>query len=76
MTYGTGVSGDKAVTVTGDLHGKAEVTVKLDGGSLIQATARATMQMIGSIGHGGNGPGSAGHSSPDAGVASSGQGGQ
>jgi hypothetical protein len=69
MTYGTGVAGDRAVTVSGEVHGQAEVTVKLDAG-FVQATARAVMKLIGGVGS--NGPGSAGHSSPDATAASAG----
>ncbi|WP_438278075.1 phage tail tape measure protein [Nitrobacter sp.] len=56
--------------VSGDVHGQAEVTVKLDGGSFIQSVARAVMKLTGTISS--NGPGSAGLSSPDAGAASAG----
>lgn len=62
---------DKGTTpVSGDVHGQAEVTVKLDGGSFIQSVARAVMKLTGTISS--NGPGSAGHSSPDATAASAG----
>jgi Phage-related minor tail protein len=69
MTYGTGVGGDKSlsVSVTGDVKGQGEMTVKVEAGStLLQVVeqARAAIRLAGSIQS--NGPGSLGHSSPDA----------
>ena len=69
MTYGTGVAGDKPMTtqvsgtVTGE--GKFDLTVNA-GSSLIDVVKRAeaAMQLSGTINS--SGPGSLGHSSPDA----------
>jgi hypothetical protein len=71
MAYGTGVSGDKQITAqlagSADVKGQADVTVKIEAGSsLIRAVeqARTAMRLSGTLNA--NGPGSLGHSSPDA----------
>jgi hypothetical protein len=69
MTYGTGVSGDKSlsVSVSGSVQGQGEVTVKVEAGStLVQVVeqAKATLRLAGTLNS--NGPRSLGHSSPDA----------
>jgi len=68
MTYGTGVGGDKAVNVSGEVSG--EVTVKniVEPGStllqVVQQVQQLSAQVRGSLNS--SGPGSQGHSSPDA----------
>lgn len=68
MTYGTGVGGDKAVNVSGEVSG--EVTVKniVEPGStllqVVQQVQQLSAQVRGTINS--SGPGSLGHSSPDA----------
>jgi hypothetical protein len=71
MTYGTGVGGDKQVTaeLTGsaEVHGEAKVVVQVEAGSsLLQVVkqAESAMKLAGTVNA--NGPGSLGHSSPDA----------
>lgn len=70
MTYGTGVGGPLNATLTGsaEVHGQAEVTVKVEAGStllqVVEQSKRLNMDLRGSVNA--NGPGSAGKSSPDA----------
>lgn len=74
MTYGTGVAGDKAVSVFGEVYGQLEAKFVVEAGSsllqVVEQTRRLSAELRGGINS--NGPGSAGHSSPDAGAASSG----
>lgn len=74
MTYGTGVGGDKGPTSV-DVHGQAEIKFTVEASSsLLQVVEQArnlNVKLQG--GFNSNGPGSAGHSSPDAGAASTGQ---
>jgi hypothetical protein len=72
-------AGPTKVEVSGDVHGEMKQTIRVEAGSYLKvliATAEQVVKLYGSLAHSGNGPGSAGHSSPDAGAASSGQGGQ
>jgi len=65
MTYGTGVGGDKSLSVSGQVSGEA--TLKVEAGStLIQIVEQAqnVIKLSGQLN--GNGPGSTGKSSPDA----------
>lgn len=65
MTYGTGVGGDKSLSVSGEVSGEA--TLKVEAGStLIQIVeqARNVIKLSGQLNA--NGPGSTGKSSPDA----------
>ncbi|WJR74921.1 hypothetical protein [Bradyrhizobium sp. NP1] len=69
MTYGTGVGGDKQVTaqLTGsaDVHGEAKITVEASSTLLqIARDAQNAIRLVGTLNA--NGPGSLGHSSPDA----------
>ena len=68
MTYGTGAAGDRAVTVSGEVHGTTEVTIKVEAGStlisIVEAVRKLSADLYGSLAA--NGPGSAGHSSYDA----------
>jgi hypothetical protein len=69
MTYGTGVGGDKTVTaeVSGNVTGEAKLGIDVNAGSsLIDVVKRAeaAIQLAGTINSAG--PGSLGHSSPDA----------
>jgi hypothetical protein len=69
MTYGTGVGGDKAAEahVTGTVDGVAKVELTINAGSsLIDVVkqAQAAVRLSGTINS--SGPGSLGHSSPDA----------
>jgi hypothetical protein len=66
-TYGTGVGGDKSVSVSGTVTGEGKVAVEVNAGSsLIDVVKRAeaAIQLAGSINS--SGPGSLGRSSPDA----------
>jgi hypothetical protein len=67
MTYGTGVGGDKSISVSGTVtgEGKMEVTVNA-GSSLLDVVkqAEAAIKLSGNVNS--NGAGSLGHSSPDA----------
>lgn len=69
MTYGTGVSGDKGptnVSVTGEVHGEAKMSLEINASSsLISVVERAeqAIKLAGSLSP--NGPGSTGKSSPD-----------
>ncbi|MDA9521969.1 hypothetical protein XI06_17065, partial [Bradyrhizobium sp. CCBAU 11434] len=71
MTYGTGVSGDKAlsVAVSGEIHGEAPLEVKVGPGPeliSIVSEMRQAIKLMGQVGA--NGPGSTGLSSPDSGT--------
>ncbi|HEU4806114.1 MAG TPA: hypothetical protein VFS91_09990, partial [Nitrobacter sp.] len=74
MTYSTGVGGDKGPTSV-DVHGQADIKFTVEAGSsLLQVVEQArnlNVKLQG--GFNSNGPGSAGHSSPDAAPASAGQ---
>jgi hypothetical protein len=67
-TYGTGVGGDRAVSVTGDVNGKVEGRFEVVAGSelisLVESVKRMQIDVKGAL-HS-NGPGSTGRSSPDA----------
>ncbi|MCA6099194.1 phage tail tape measure protein [Bradyrhizobium australafricanum] len=72
MTYGTGVGGAGGgkvdVGVQGEVHGEVENKVTVEAGSsLLEVVkqAQAAIRLAGTINNG-NGPGSLGHSSPDA----------
>lgn len=79
MLYGSGVAGDKggptSVSVSGEVHGQAEVKFTVEAGSsllqVVEQSKRLSMDLRGALNS--NGPGSAGHSSPDASAASAGQ---
>jgi hypothetical protein len=65
-TYGTGVSGDKSVSVSGTVTGEGKFDVTVNAGSSLLDVVRraeAAIRLSGSVS---NGPGSLGHSSPDA----------
>jgi hypothetical protein len=71
MKWGTGVGGDKGLTATltgsAEVKGDATVTVKVEAGSeLLRAYegAKTALHLMGQLNT--NGPGSLGHSSPDA----------
>jgi len=69
MTYGTGVGGDRSqtVSVSGQVTGEAKMALDINAGSsLIDVVKRAeaAIRLAGSLNS--NGPGSLGHSSPDA----------
>jgi hypothetical protein len=69
MLHGTGVGGDKglSVAVSGDVTGEATITIKVEAGStLLQAVehARTALKLAGQVNS--NGPGSTGKSYPDA----------
>ncbi|RXG93035.1 phage tail tape measure protein [Bradyrhizobium zhanjiangense] len=71
MTYGTGVSGDKAgpqhVDVSGQVNGEAKMALEVNAGSSLLDVVRraeAAIRLSGTINS--SGPGSLGHSSPDA----------
>lgn len=67
MTYGTGVGGDKSITVSGSVTGEGELKVTIEAGSsLLQVVeqANAAIRLVGQIQS--NGPGSSGLSSTDA----------
>jgi len=69
MTYGTGVGGDKqvSVTVTGEMSGEGKVVLEINAGSsLIDVVKRAeaAIKLAGTVNS--NGPGSTGKSYPDA----------
>lgn len=73
MMYGTGAAGDKSVSVTGEVHGQAEIKFVVEAGSSLLQIAEQARRLNVDLrgGFNGNGPGSAGQSSPDAGAASS-----
>jgi hypothetical protein len=69
MTYGTGVGGDKGghVDVSGQVSGEAKMALEVNAGSSLLDVVRraeAAIQLAGTINS--SGPGSLGHSSPDA----------
>ena len=69
MTYGTGVGGDKSMTmsVTWNVQGQGEMTIKVEAGeALLQVAeqARAAIKLAGTVNS--NGPGWLGDSPPDA----------
>ena len=67
MTYGTGVAGDKAVSVFGEVSGEAKVDVNVTASSsLLEVVkqAQAMAKLSGTVNS--SGPGSLGTSSPDA----------
>ncbi|MDA9510925.1 hypothetical protein XI09_40980 [Bradyrhizobium sp. CCBAU 11386] len=70
MTYGTGVSGDKGpqhVDVSGNVTGDGKLQVEVNAGSSLLDVVRraeAAIRLSGTINS--SGPGSLGHSSPDA----------
>jgi hypothetical protein len=62
------------VDVSGEVHGEVKQTIVVEASQYLKAliaSAENIVKLAGTLG--GNGPGSAGHSSPDAGAASSGQ---
>lgn len=69
MSYGTGVGGDKQVTAqlqgSAEVHGEAKITVEA-GSTLLDVVRQAqnAIKLAGNLNA--NGPGSLGHSSPDA----------
>jgi hypothetical protein len=66
-TYGTGVSGDKAISVSGTMTGEGRMDVTVNAGSSLLDVVRraeAAIALSGNINS--NGPGSLGRSSPDA----------
>jgi hypothetical protein len=67
MTYGTGVGGDKSVSVSGTVTGEGKIVLDINAGSSlidVAKRAEAAIKLSGSINS--NGAGSLGHSSPDA----------
>lgn len=71
MTYGTGIGGDKSVSVTGEVSGEAKVAVDINASSSLLDVVRraeAAVQLSGRINSGG--PGTLGLSSPDASASS------
>ena len=67
MTYGTGVGGDKSVTVSGTMTGEGKLEVQFNAGSSlidIANRAEAAIKLAGTVNS--SGPGSLGQSSPDA----------
>ena len=67
MTYGTGVNGDKALAVHGDVQGEAELKVTFNAGTelvTIVEQARQVIKLVGQLNS--NGVGTTGRSSPDA----------
>ncbi|WP_128931880.1 hypothetical protein [Bradyrhizobium zhanjiangense] len=71
MTYGTGIAGDKAgsqhVDVSGQVTGDGKLAVEVNAGSSLLDVVRraeAAIRLAGTINS--SGPGSLGHSSPDA----------
>jgi hypothetical protein len=69
MTYGTGVGGDKqvSVTVTGEVSGEGKVVLEINAGSSlldVVKRAEAAIKLAGQVNS--NGPGSTGKSYPDA----------
>jgi hypothetical protein len=67
-------AGPTKVDVQGEVHGEVKQTITVEAGSYLKvliATAEQVVKLYGSLNHGGNGPGSAGHSSPDAAAAPS-----
>ncbi|WP_028346062.1 hypothetical protein [Bradyrhizobium murdochi] len=68
MTYGTGINGndDKTVSVQGDVHGEAALSIKIEAPELIKAyyDAQRAISLAGQLTS--NGVGSTGKSSPDA----------
>ncbi|MGY3584451.1 TP901 family phage tail tape measure protein [Bradyrhizobium sp. USDA 4341] len=71
MTYGTGVGGGAggqvSVGVQGEVHGEVENKLTVEAGSSLLDVVKQAQQAIKIAGNlNGNGPGSLGHSSPDA----------
>lgn len=73
-TYGTGVGGDKSVSVTGDVKGEISGRFEVVPGSelisLVESVKQMRIDVRGALKNAGNGPGSTGRSSPDAGAPS------
>jgi hypothetical protein len=68
-TFGTGVAGDKAVSVSGTVTGEGKMQVEVNAGSSLLDVVRraeAAIQLAGRVSS--SGPGSLGMSSPDAGA--------
>jgi hypothetical protein len=72
MTYNTGVAGDRAVSVSGEVHGEVKQTFVIEATKYLSALIEKAERIVLSGTVGSNGPGSAGLSSPDAGAASAG----